>query len=175
MILIIDINKSRLSGLEFVLPLERIVDMNFMTVHYTEVNEGVWKKASHIILSGTPLMDNDFINYVDNFAWLKKTKVPVLGICAGMQVIGLLFGEKIITCREIGMAKIVTLNENPLFKGEFQAYALHNNSVSTRTFEHLAESSYCVEAFKHKKMKIYGVLFHPEVRNPEIIRNFLKL
>jgi GMP synthase (glutamine-hydrolysing) len=74
------------------------------------------------------------------------------------------------------MAEISTLKENPLFQGNFKAYTLHNFSVKPcQTFETLAKSTKCIQAIKHKQKNIYGVLFHPEVRNQEIIQRFIKL
>ncbi|HII85303.1 TPA: hypothetical protein HA273_01700 [Candidatus Bathyarchaeota archaeon] len=52
---------------------------------------------------------------------------------------------------------------------------MHNYSLeSPKDFEVLATSEKCVQAIKHKSKNIYGVLFHPEVRNQEIIRRFVQ-
>jgi GMP synthase (glutamine-hydrolysing) len=73
------------------------------------------------------------------------------------------------------MVEISIIKENPLFEGDFKAYALHNYSVKqSQTFEVLAESTKCIQAIKHKQKNIYGLLFHPEVRNQEILRNFIQ-
>jgi GMP synthase-like glutamine amidotransferase len=73
------------------------------------------------------------------------------------------------------MTRITTTAPNPLFSSTFHAYALHNFSLkSGEGFEVLAESKKCVQAIKRKNEHIYGVLFHPEVRNPEIIQRFVK-
>jgi GMP synthase-like glutamine amidotransferase len=51
---------------------------------------------------------------------------------------------------------------------------LHNFSVvSSDDFEVLAETTTCVQAIKHVQKDIFGVLFHPEVRNREIIERFI--
>jgi GMP synthase (glutamine-hydrolysing) len=74
------------------------------------------------------------------------------------------------------MAEITTLKENPLFLGDFKAYVLHNFSVeSSETFETLAQSAKCLQAVKYKQKNIYGILFHPEVRNQEVLKQFIKL
>jgi GMP synthase-like glutamine amidotransferase len=39
----------------------------------------------------------------------------------------------------------------------------------------LAKSQKCVQAIQHKIKPLFGVMFHPEVRNPEIIEKFLNL
>ena len=68
------------------------------------------------------------------------------------------------------------LKQNPLFQGDFRGYTLHNYSVApSQTFETLAESTKCIQAIKHKQKDIYGVLFHPEVRNQEILKRFVQL
>jgi len=38
----------------------------------------------------------------------------------------------------------------------------------------LAESAKCVHAIKHKLKDVYGVLFHPEVRNKEVVERFIR-
>jgi GMP synthase-like glutamine amidotransferase len=63
-----------------------------------------------------------------------------------------------------------------LFASRFKAYELHNYSAeSSPDFDVLAESKKCVQAIKHKKKAVYGVLFHPEVRNKEILERFILL
>jgi GMP synthase (glutamine-hydrolysing) len=92
-----------------------------------------------------------------------------------MQTMGLAFGASLEACLEIGMAQIVTLKANPLFSSTFKAYSLHNFSIQPfAAFDVLAESEVCVQAMKHKQKDIYGVLFHPEVRNKEIIQRFVQ-
>ena len=77
-------------------------------------------------------------------------------------------------CLGIGMTQITTLKANPLFSSTFKAYSLHNFSVvPSDDFEVLAESTHCVQAIKHRKRDVYGVLFHPEVRNKEILQRFI--
>ena len=77
-------------------------------------------------------------------------------------------------CREIGMTEITTSKANLLFSSKFKAYSLHNYAlVPSADFEVLAESTNCVQAIKHKQKDIYGVLFHPEVRNKGVLQRFI--
>lgn len=39
----------------------------------------------------------------------------------------------------------------------------------------LAVSDRCVQAIRHRSLPLYGLLFHPEVRNEWIIERFLRL
>ncbi len=139
----------------------------------TPANLNVYSK---IILSGTTLKDHATLKQIEKFNWIKTCNKPILGICAGMQTIALVFDVPLTTCLQIGMAEISTLKENTLFQGDFKAYTLHNYSVeSSKNFETLAQSTKCIQAIKHKQKTIYGVLFHPEVRNQEILKRFTKL
>src|SRR5215207_2505819 len=52
-----------------------------------------------IVLSGT-LRDFDYYNpaYLENFSrFVRRTEIPVLGICGGHQLVGLGFGARVIT------------------------------------------------------------------------------
>lgn len=167
MILVVDMNykKDSLGYFEFVLPIISIAEIlaACSVKHYLEVTSEDVVNCDRVILSGTTLEDNVTLNQPEKFGWLKETGKPVLGICAGMQTIGVVFGLKLFQCIEIGMAEMTTVKENPLFSGAFRAYALHNYSVeATGDFEVLAESSQCTQAIKHNKKPIYGVLFHPK-------------
>ena len=88
----------------------------------------------------------------------------------------MVFDSDLYDCKEIGMWKIMTKQSNRLFSGVFEAYELHSKAVRlSDDFDILAKSTRCVQAIKHATKEIYGVMFHPEVRNPDIIRRFLEL
>ena len=117
---------------------------------------------------------NDYLNDLDNFKKLKDLNKPILGICSGFQIVCSMFNEKIIEQEEIGMMSVSTTQSNPLVSGDFQAYNMHNFSVADLTsFNVLAKSDKTVQLVSHKKRNIFGVSFHPEVRNEQIIINFL--
>ncbi len=178
MILVVDMNckKNSLGFYEFALPIISIVQEldRYAAKHYTELTEDDLNECNCVILSGTPLKDNVTLSQLEMFEWIKTIEKPILGICAGMQTLGLVFGLHLKTCLGIGMREITTLTKNLLFSSKFNAYALHNFSVEpSNDFEALAESTQCMEAMKHKQRNVYGVLFHPEVRNKEILEHFV--
>ena len=180
MILVVDMNwkKDSLAYNEFVASIASVVEpLEECTVkHFLEVEPSELSGYSRIVLSGTALKDHATLKQVDRFSWIKETDKPILGICAGMQTISLVFDVPLAPCLQVGMTEIKTVKENPLLQDSFTAYALHNYSVQpSQTFDVLAESSKCIQAVKHKQKNIYGVLFHPEVRNQEILRRFLAL
>jgi GMP synthase-like glutamine amidotransferase len=180
MILVVDMNsKENPFGFnEFVQPIvvvaEELEKCAFK--HYLDVDGKSLSGYDKIILSGSALKDTVTLNETERFMWLKDCGKPVLGICAGMQTIGLVFGGRIVKCREIGMTEVATSKENILFSSKFKVYALHNYAlVPSAEFEVLAESANCVHAVKHKQKDVYGVLFHPEVRNREVIKRFIQV
>ncbi len=182
MILIVDLcqTKDSLGVDEFVRPLVQIVrttHARYTVRHFTEVDDGLLGEADGIILCGTALMDNAFAERHEEFAWLRSYKKPVIGICAGMQIIARLFCGAIVPCSEIGMTEVLRSVEDPLFDGydRFTAFELHNFSAEPpASFEVLARSDACVQAIRHRTLPVYGVMFHPEVRNEWVVTRFLQ-
>jgi GMP synthase (glutamine-hydrolysing) len=170
--------KDSLGYYEFVLPIVSIVEKveKSFVRHFSEVNRKNIERSSQIVLSGTALKDHATLQCVEEFGWIRECEKPILGICAGMQTLGLVFGASLKKSLEIGMAEINTTKENPLFSSTYRAYELHNCAIeASAKFEVLAESEKCVQAIKLKTKEIYGVLFHPEVRNKEILQRFTSL
>lgn len=68
--------------------------------HVSEITEAATRfKPDAIVLSGT-LRDFDYYNesILDDFArFIRTTKIPVLAICGGHQLVGLSFGARVIT------------------------------------------------------------------------------
>lgn len=136
-----------------------------------------------IILSGGPDIEKAS-NCLDIAL---NSKLPILGICLGHQLIAKAYGGEIgrAESEEYAHSKIYVKEENDLFKNvpkEFTAWASHKDEVvgAPLNFEILAYSDICeVEAMKHKEKPIYGVQFHPEVSHTEngaeILKNFCKV
>lgn len=121
------------------------------------------------------------------FALLREHKVPVLGICFGMQWMAHQFGgtvENIETNREFGPA-MAALDQNSLLftglKDEEEVWASHGDTVSTLPdgFEPIGwqTTSGAVTAMASKDGQFFGVQFHPEVTHTPsgktILENFV--
>ena len=172
MILIISTCQDKLSEEEFVKPIANIVK-DYEIKHYKDV--GYVDNYDKIIICGTALEDNEFLNYLNKFNWLKNTDKEVLGICSGMQIIALMFGANLIKQKEIGMTRIKYKKNNRLFSKDIEVYELHNNGLENLdSFDILAETT-TIQSIKHKEKPFYGIMFHPEVRNEEIVKNFIRL
>jgi GMP synthase-like glutamine amidotransferase len=181
-VLIVSLCEKKLSDSEFVLPIERIIKEKFpksvaIKKSYKEVNSKDIISVDKVIVSGNPLMDNFFAANVDELHWVRESNKPILGICAGMQAVALAFGLKLEKSKEIGLVDVKLVKKNPLFSSDISAYSIHSMAVNEKLggFEVLARSKNCIHALKHQKKDIYAVLFHPEVRNPDIIKRFLEL
>src|SRR3989344_9644550 len=184
MILIINICKEKLHYLEFVKPIEDILrkeKIEYQTVYYKKLTdkELLNKKLNKIIICGTSLKDSEYLENLNYFKWIKFPKLnkPILGICGGMQIISLIFGGVLVENKEIGQLKIQFEKEFLNFKpSEKEVYLLHNYAVINNELEVFAsyKELEIPQAIKHKTKPIYGVLFHPEVRNKELISYFCK-
>ena len=183
MILIINICKEKLHYYEFVKPIEDILrkeNIEYQTIYYKKITdkELLNKKLEKIIICGTSLKDNEYLENLDYFKWIKFPKLnkPIFGICGGMQILSLVFGGILVENKEIGQIKIKFEKEFFNFKPSLkEVYLLHNYAVINNDFEVFANSQEfkIPQAIKHKTKPIYGVLFHPEVRNKEIILSFI--
>ena len=176
MILIINICKERLHEFEFVKPVCDILlknKINYYVKNYLKLNADDLRHADKIIICGTSLKDSDFINKVFLFKWIKNFNKPLLGICGGMHLLGLVFNGKIKEKTEIGY---FFEDFKKLFLGLFgrkEVYHLHQKYVEfdSNKFE-ICSGNKIPQAVKHKNKELYGVLFHPEVRQKDLIKNF---
>jgi GMP synthase-like glutamine amidotransferase len=176
MILVINICKHDLHYDEFVRPVEDVVKLSgekFKVIHYRELKD--FSAFDKVIICGTSLKDNDFLENLDRFSWIKDFSGSVLGICAGFQIVGLVYGGSLRKKTEIGFYN-ENFSENFLgVEGPQEVYHLHNNYVEfTEDFKFFT-SGKIAQAVKHRKKDVYGVLFHPEVRQKKIISEFCKL
>ena len=178
MILVVNVCKEQLHYYEFVAPVLKILSSmsrDYFICNYDEVNPEFLGKADKIIICGTSLQDNEYLEGIEKFDWIKNCSKPIFGICAGLQVIQLVFGGEIGRVKEVGSVDIEFTKSFLGAIGKRKVYSLHQNIVSSPEFEVYAKSDLCDHAFKHKEKEIYGTLFHPEVYNQDIIENFVRL
>lgn len=173
MILIINVCSEKLHYYEFVKPVEDILkEKHFFAKHYLDLSEDDLKKASKIIICGTSLKDDFFIKNIEKFSWLLNFKKPVLGICAGMQIIGLVFGGKLKKKKEIGFFQENFRKGFLGIKSKQEVYHLHKNYIEFPSSFEIFSSSKIAQAVRFKNF--FGVLFHPEVRQKKIIEEFIR-
>ncbi|MCL5794932.1 MAG: discoidin domain-containing protein [Patescibacteria group bacterium] len=178
------------------------LDLNLKTVTIPyfaisqKILENLPKKPLAIVLSGN---NADYPNlpmfeHNGEFEIIRKSNIPILGICAGHQFLAMAYGYS--RARNMGwsdisaikpktkMSHIRILKQDPIFKGvpnNFTAPEIHSWAVAepAEEFEIIAQSDY-IQAQKSKKRLIYGIQFHAEInvsynQGSPIIENFLKL
>jgi GMP synthase-like glutamine amidotransferase len=174
-ILVVDLCQRDLSKSEFVEPIAAIVGDGARVARSTDLVPGDVEAASAVVICGTALADDGYMDHIERFDWLRTTRTPVLGICAGMQLIALLHGGRVVERREIGMTSIHPIGEDPLIPGPMEVYSLHKYDLEDlNEFHVLARSTECVQAIAHRERDLFGILFHPEVRCGEVVTRFLE-
>ena len=139
-----------------------------------------------IILSGGPsTVTKKKFERVPNEIFLKK--IPILGICYGLQLIAKLFGGKIKSSRrkrEFGRAFIFKKKNSILtknfFKSKSSVWMSHEDAV-VKLPKNFQVTAYTKDSkltiIENKKKNIYGVQFHPEITHTDngkqIFKNFL--
>jgi len=178
--LIIDnTSTDKLHTQEFTGPVIDIVEKftEYDVINYIDFEKISLDNYNKIILCGTALLDFKYLDDISIFEKLKNSSKPILGICAGAQILGKLFGADIVDSNEIGLIEI-SIKKNDIIFDEVdfnEVYSLHNSALKLhKKFEVLIENNNGVcECFKINNF--YGVLFHPEVRNKKLIENFVNL
>jgi len=184
MILIINICKEEMHYFEFVKPIEDILVKNeipFYIKSYTKITKKDLDTCHRIIITGTSLKDNSYVKELSKFNFLKTFNKPVLTICGGMQLLCLVNGCKLVKGKEIGLHHINFNSEYLGVAGDREVYELHNFCIKDdatlknyfNVYSKTNSKTDIVQAVKHKHFKHYGLLFHPETRNKDMIMNFL--
>ncbi len=145
-------------------------------------------KYKKIIISpgpGNPNQAGNCLKIVKDF----YKKIPILGVCLGHQVIGQVFGSKIIQAKELMHGKTSLIQNKKLgvlkgIKNEFTATRYHSLIVDGSTLSKdliitATTDDNIIMGLMHKKYQIHGVQFHPESINTKvgmkIIKNFVKI
>jgi anthranilate synthase/aminodeoxychorismate synthase-like glutamine amidotransferase len=141
---------------------------------------------NRIVISPGPGNPNQSGNCLKIVKSLYK-KIPILGVCLGHQIIGQVFGSKIIQAKKlmhgktsiIKSKKIGILNNLPI---EFEATRYHSLIIDKKTLPNELEITAetkdgIIMGVKHKKYNIHGVQFHPEsiktTLGIKILKNFI--
>ena len=148
--------------------------------------EIIKSKYKKIVISpgpGNPSQAGNCINIVKSL----HKKIPILGVCLGHQIIGQVFGSKIIQAKKLmhGKTSVIKSKKIGVLKNlpaKFEATRYHSLIIDKKTLsedlEITAESEDgTIMGVQHKKYNIHGVQFHPEsIKTPigiKILKNFI--
>jgi GMP synthase (glutamine-hydrolysing) len=147
-----------------------------------------WEKIVHLNPKGIILSGGPASVYEPNAplapAYVYEGRVPVLGICYGLQAITHQLGGRVTpaTKREYGHTVLhISDRDSPLFAGLNEAITVwmsHGDSIEQMPpgFKAIAHTENTPLAAIANDKNLYGIQFHPEVvhtpQGKEIIRNF---
>ena len=148
--------------------------------------EIIKKKYNKIVISPGPGNPNQAGNCIDIVKSLYK-KIPILGVCLGHQIIGQVFGSKIIGAKKImhGKTSLILSKNIGILKNspkKFEATRYHSLIVDKKTLSKnliiTAETNDgVIMGIMHKKHNVHGVQFHPEsIKSPiglKLLKNFI--
>ncbi len=151
-------------------------------------NEIVKKRYDKIVISPGPGNPNQSGNCLKIVKSLYK-KIPILGVCLGHQIIGQVFGSKIVQAKKLmhGKTSNIISKKNGILKNlpkNFQATRYHSLIIDKKSLskdlEITAETrDGLIMGVKHKKYNVHGVQFHPESIKTKlgikILKNFIRL
>ena len=96
------------------------------------------------------------------FKFALRKKIPFLGICHGAQFIGFHFKSKIVKKKNhVGTKHLIkTTFNDKISTNSFHDYSIIELGNNLVQLAWTPDGS--IEAFKHKKKKIVGIMWHPE-------------
>ena len=151
-------------------------------------NQILKRRYNKIVISPGPGNPNQSGNCLKIVKSLHK-KIPILGVCLGHQIIGQVFGSKIIQAKRLmhGKTSKIISKKVGILKNlpkSFEATRYHSLIIDKKSLsKHLeitAESEDgLIMAVQHKNYDVHGVQFHPESIKTKlgikILKNFIKI
>ena len=146
------------------------------------------RKYNKIVISPGPGNPNQSGNCLKIVKSLYK-KIPILGVCLGHQIIGQVFGSKVVQAKKLmhgKTSKILSKKVGILrnLPKSFDATRYHSLIIDKKSLsKHLeitAESKEgLIMGVQHKEYNVHGVQFHPESIKTKlgirILKNFIKI
>jgi|TARA_B100001540_G_scaffold312162_1_gene332812 anthranilate synthase component 2 len=146
------------------------------------------KRYNKIVISPGPGNPNQSGNCLKIVKSLYKN-IPILGVCLGHQIIGQVFGSKIIQAKRLmhGKTSKIMSKKKGILKNLpkiFEATRYHSLIIDKKSLskdlEITAETKDgLIMGVQHKKYKVHGVQFHPEsiktTLGIKILKNFIKI
>ena len=146
------------------------------------------RRYNKIVISPGPGNPDQSGNCLKIVKFLYK-RIPILGVCLGHQIIGQVFGSKIIQARKLmhGKTSKITTKKNGILKNlpkTFEATRYHSLIIDKKSLssdlEITAETKDgLIMGVQHKKYDVHGVQFHPESIKTKlgmkILKNFIRI
>ncbi|MGM5481721.1 MAG: diphthine--ammonia ligase [Nanobdellota archaeon] len=165
---------------EFIRPITEAMKENYISYEIVPLASVTSEalKGKKVIMSGTALKDNKFMECETQAQTIVESGKPVLGICAGMELILKTQDVELERISKIGPVKVSSVKNHDLVAGldGTSPYFIHNLGVSTNKNTPLIQLLVTEEAMALVKLKdkpVYGVQFHPELGDKSLILKFV--
>ena len=149
--------------------------------------EIIKKGYNKIVISPGPGNPNQSGNCLKIVKSLHRN-IPILGVCLGHQIIGQVFGSKIVQTKKLMHGKTSTIisKKTGILKNlpkNFEATRYHSLIIDKKSLSNNLEITAetkdgLIMGVKHKKFNVHGVQFHPESIKTKlglkILKNFIK-
>ena len=161
---------------------------NVEVIRNNEITEKeiIKKKYNKIVISPGPGNPNQSGNCIRIVKKLHK-KIPILGVCLGHQIIGQVFGSKIVQAKKLmhGKTSIIKSKKIGILKNlpsKFEATRYHSLIIDKKTLSENVKITAETEdgiimGIEHKEYNVHGVQFHPESIKTtigiKILKNFI--
>ena len=146
------------------------------------------KRYNKIVISPGPGNPNQSGNCLKIVKSLYK-RIPILGVCLGHQIIGQVFGSKIIQAKKLmhGKTSKIISKKTGVLKNlpkTFEATRYHSLIIDKKSLSEDLEINAetkdgLIMGVRHKKYDVHGVQFHPESIKTKIgikiFKNFIKI
>ena len=146
------------------------------------------KRYNKIVISHGPGNPNQSGNCLKIVKSLYK-RLPILGVCLGHQIIGQVFGSKIIQAKKLmhGKTSKIISKKTGVLKNlpkTFEATRYHSLIIDKKSLskdlEITAETKDgLIMGIQHKEYQVHGVQFHPESIKTKIgikiLKNFIRI
>jgi anthranilate synthase/aminodeoxychorismate synthase-like glutamine amidotransferase len=163
-------------------------DVKVLRCDQTSINDCLKLSPSHLVISPGPGKPEDAKNsqrLIETFCG----KIPVFGVCLGLQCLAVLFGGKVIRAKKAihGKTSAIFHQNKGVFTGLPQGFAatryhslIVEPSSLPKTLEITAQTKDGeIMGLRHKEFALEGVQFHPESiltkTGMHILKNFINL
>ncbi len=169
--------------------IEEIIDAPVEVMRVDDARTSDIAEHSHIVFSPGPGLPDSFPNLLPLLAEAQKLNKAILGVCLGMQALGVAAGAELINMTRVhhGVAHplydirpesiLFRGLEMPIIVGRYHSWAIDGRTLTSDWLITARDADGFPMGLQHTTSPWYGIQFHPESvltqQGKEMIRNFM--